>query len=754
MAEAVDFRYVGTSPVRPDGVDKVTGRAQFGADQNLPNTLHGRMLRSPYAHANIKRVDLSAALAMDGVLAAVSGADFPDVASGDMGGEVGGDLADAAHNVIARRKALYHGHAVAAVAATSVEIAERALAAIEVEYEELPPVLDVLEAMQPEAPILDANCFTKNLPETPDKPSNVASVMQLARGDVEAGFAQADAIVEGEYRIPMAHQGYIEPHACTATVNEEGKATVWCCTQGHFDFRSMTSKILEWPVSDLKFIASEIGGGFGGKTVVYLEPVAIMLSKRAGRPVKMVMSREEVFRATGPTSGTVCRVKVGAQKDGKITAAKAWLAYEAGAYAGAPVGPGAMSIFAPYDLENFHIEGYDVRVNKPKVAAYRAPGAPQSMHAMEVALDDLARKLGMDPLELRYRNAADEGTQAPYGPKFPAIGFKACIEAARKHPNYTAPVPEGAGRGVAAGFWFNVGMQSSAEVRINEDGSVTVMEGNPDIGGSRASMCLMAAETLGVPYDQVKAYIGDTESTGFCNVTGGSRTTFATGMAVVRACEAIIAECKARAAATWNMDAEQVDWQDGQAVPAPGVNADVEPLSLADIAAKAPRTGGPILGHASLNAQGAGASFSVNLADLKVDPETGAVEVLSFTGVQDAGKAIHPAYVEGQMQGGAAQGIGWALNEEYIYDAKGVMENAGFLDYRMPVASDLPMIDTQIVEVPNPSHPYGVRGVGETPIVAPLAAVANAVRDATGVRINDLPLSPPRILAALDSSEA
>ncbi len=752
MAEAVDLRVVGTTPVRPDGVDKVTGRAQFGADLNMPNMLHGRILRSPHAHARIKRVDLSKALAMQGVYAAVSGADFPMLASGEVSGEAGGDLADIARNVMARDKALYHGHAVAAVAATSLEVAEQALDAIEVDYEVLPPVLDVLEAMAADATLLDEQCFTKGLSETPDKPSNIAAMVKLARGDLEAGFAAADVVVEGEYRIPMAHQGYIEPHACTATVNEEGKATVWCCTQGHFDFRTMTAHILGCKIADLKFIASEIGGGFGGKTVVYLEPVAVMLSKKAGRPVKLVMTREEVFRATGPTSGSVVRVKVGARKDGRITAAKAWLAYEAGGLAGAPVGPGVMSIFAPYDLDNFLVEGYEVLVNKPKVAAYRAPGAPQSMHAMEVALDDIARQLDMDPLDLRLRNAADEGTQAPYGPKFPPIGFKACIEAAKKHPNYLAQVPEGAGRGVAAGFWFNIGMQSSAEVRINEDGSVVVMEGNPDIGGSRASMCLMAAETLGVPYEQVKTYVGDTESTGYCMVTGGSRTTFATGMAVVRACEDIIAECKARAAATWGVDKDQVEWQDGTAVPAPGVNADVNPLSLADLAASASATGGPILGKASLNAQGAGASFSINFADLKVDKETGAVEVLSYTAIQDAGKAIHPAYVEGQMQGGAAQGIGWALNEEYIYDQDGVMENAGFLDYRMPVASDLPMIDTEIVEVPNPSHPYGVRGVGETPIVAPLGVAANAVRDAIGIRINDLPMSPPRILAALDAA--
>ena len=410
-----------------------------------------------------------------------------------------------------------------------------------------------------------------------------------------------------------------------------------------------------------------------------------------------------------------------------------------------------MSVLAPYDLENFLIEGNDILVNKPKVCAYRAPGAPQSMHAMECAIDELARKLEMDPIDLRMKNAAGEGTQAPYGPTFPPVGLKECLEAARKHPNWTSPVPEGAGRGLAVGFWFNIGMQSSAEVRIAEDGMVTVMEGSPDIGGSRAGMALMAAETLGVPYEQIKAHVGDTEATGFCNVTGGSRTTFATGMAVIQACEDIIAQCKQRAALTWDLDEDQVDWVDGEAVPKPGVNADVKPLSLADIARGAGRTGGPLLGRASLNAQGAGASFSVNLMDAKVDTETGKVDVLSFTAIQDAGRAIHPSYVEGQMQGGAAQGIGWALNEEYIYDAEGVMENAGFLDYRVPVASDLPMIDTEIVEVPNPSHPYGVRGVGETPIVAPLAAASNAVRDQLGFRIDDLPLSPPRVLEAIDA---
>jgi CO/xanthine dehydrogenase Mo-binding subunit len=750
MAEAVNYKLIGTSPVRPDGVDKVTGRARFGADLILPNMIHGRVLRSPHAHARIKSIDLSAALAMDGVFAAVSGADFPGLEGGGaVGGEGGGTVDDVAKNVIARDKVLYHGHAVAAVAASSPALAEAALEAIKVEYESLVPVLDVVAAMAPDAPLVDENNYT-NLPEKPDKPSNIANIGKLARGNLEEGFAASDVIIEREYKVPMAHQGYIEPHACVANIDETGRGSVWCCTQGHFEFRGMTAKILGKEMSDLKFIASEIGGGFGGKTVVYLEPLAVMLSEKAGRPVKMTMSREEVFRATGPTSGTVARIKLGVRKDGKITAADTWIAFEAGAFAGAPHMPGIMTIYAPYEIENFAVEGFDVLVNKPKVAAYRAPGAPQAMHAMECALDEAAIALNMDPIDIRMVNAADEGTQAPYGPKFPVIGFKACLEAAKKHPNYLKPVPEGAGRGVSAGFWFNVGMQSSAEININEDGSVMVIEGSPDIGGSRASMCLMAAETLGVEYNDVRAQVGDTESTGFCNVTGGSRTTFATGMAVIQACEDVIADCKKRAALTWGVDEDQVEWQDGQVVPAPGVNADVTPLSLADIAGNAAKTGGPIQGRASLNAQGAGPSFSVNITDMRVDRETGKVDVLAFTAIQDAGTAIHPAYVEGQMQGGAAQGLGWALNEEYIFDEQGVMENAGFLDYRIPVASDLPMIDCQIIEVPNPSHPYGVRGVGETPIVAPLAAASNAVSRALGQRLCDLPLSPPNVLAQID----
>ena len=421
MAEAVDLKAIGTRPVRPDGIEKVTGRAAFGADLNLPGMLYGKVLRSPYAHARIKSVDLSKAQAADGVLAAVAGADFPDAGGNDL-----------AKNVMARDKALYHGHAVAAVAAKTLDQAEAALDLIEVDYEVLDPVLSLDEAMADGATLVNENQHTNG--DTSKPASNIAAIAKFERGDVEQGFADADVVVESEHRVPTAHQGYIEPHACTATVNEDGKATIWCCTQGHFEVRSLTAAVLGERVGNIKVIPSEIGGGFGGKTIIYLEPLAVKMAQMSGRPVKMMMTREEVFRATGPTSATWCKVKIGAKNDGTFTAATAWLAYEAGAYPGAPTGPGCMSVLAPYEVPNLLIEGNDVLVNKPKVCAYRAPGAPQSMHAMECVIDELARKLGMDPIDLRMKNAAGEGTQAPYGPTFPPIGLKACLKAAKEHP--------------------------------------------------------------------------------------------------------------------------------------------------------------------------------------------------------------------------------------------------------------------------------------------------------------------------------
>jgi CO/xanthine dehydrogenase Mo-binding subunit len=500
----------------------------------------------------------------------------------------------------------------------------------------------------------------------------------------------------------------------------------------------------------MKVVPAEIGGGFGGKIGIYLEPLALLLSKKSGKPVKLVMSRGEVLRATGPTSGSHIRVKMGANKAGKITAAQIWMAYEAGAFPGSPVGAGCMTVLAPYDLENLQIDGFDVVVNKPKTAAYRAPGATNAALGAETVIDELAEKLGIDPLEFRRINGAKEGTAQPAGPKYLRIGYLETLEAAKNSDHYKSPLPKGngklIGRGVASGFWFNAGFQSSATVNINTDGTANVVTGSTDIGGSRASCAMIAAEVLGLKAEEVHPVVADTESIGHTDMTGGSRVTFATGYAVYEAAQDAVNQLKQRAATLWKAKPEEVVFQDGVLSHTTNGN---ESMTLKELAARLPRAGGPVAGRASVNPRGVGPAFATHIVDGAVDPETGKVDILRYTATQDVGKAVHPSYVEGQMQGAVAQGIGWALNEEYYYDDNGTLRNAGFLDYRMPTCLDLPMIETILIEVPNPGHPIGIRGVGEVPIVPPPAAIANAIYRAVGVRMTDLPMSPPKVTKAI-----
>lgn len=747
------FKWVGTRAIRPDGVDKVTGRAKFGADLHLPNMLVGKVLRSPHAHARILSIDISAAEKLPGVKAIVTREDFSDLESEFVpAGEMMVNYRDITRNVMARDKVLYEGHALAAVAAVNAIVARQALALIQVDYEILPHVLDVVEAMKPEAVLIQEDLFTDGADPPADKPSNIAKRVEFGHGDVETGFADADLIVEREFNTRPVHQGYIEPHACVASVSEDGQAELWCSTQGHYVVRGHCARILGMDVAKLRVTAAEIGGGFGGKTVVYLEPVALALSRKVCQPVKMAMTREEVFKASGPTSGANMRVKIGVTRDGRITAGEAILHYQAGAFQGSPVPPGAQCAFAPYDLEHVRAVGFDVLVNRPKTAAYRAPGAPISEYAVESVVDEIAKKLDIDPIEFRLRNASREGTKASHGPKFGPIGLVETLEAAQAHDHYQSPLQPGQGRGVASGYWFNIGGQTSVTLNTGEDGTVALVMGTPDIGGTRASVGMMVAEELGIDLDKVRPMVGDTSSLGYNFLTGGSRVTFASGKVAVDAARDLVSQLRERAAKIWDVPVDETLWHNGGVIQKNDRGGLTETLSFRDLAKSMGKTGGPLVGQASENVQGAAPSFGTHVVDVDVDRETGRVEILRYTVVQDAGKAIHPSYVEGQYQGGAVQGIGWALNEEYIYDAEGRLENPGFLDYRMPVCSDVPMIDTVIVEVPNPAHPYGAKGVGETPIVPPLAAISNAVADALGIRFSELPMSPPRVLAAIQEA--
>jgi CO/xanthine dehydrogenase Mo-binding subunit len=746
-----DYQVIGTRPIRHDGVDKVTGRALYGADVRLNGMLFGKVLRSPHAHARIVSIDTSQAESLPGVKAVVTGADFPKLQDKiESLAEGAINLRYLSNNCMASDKVLYHGHAVAAVAATSVHIAEEALALIKVEYEVLPPVTDVQKAMRPDAPILLDGLRTSEFGKKGNTHTNIASHDQYLHGDPEKGFAEADVIVEREFYTGTVHQGYLEPQNATGQYNADGNITVWTSTQGAHGARDQIADILQLPVSRVKVIPMEIGGGFGGKLGVYLEPIAVLLSKKGGgRPVQLVMTRFEVLAATGPTSGSYIRVKIGVRKDGIITAAEASLAYAAGAYPGSPVSSGMGVILAPYRLKNVRVDGYDVVTNTPRAAAYRAPGGTNAAFASEVVIDELAEKLGLDPIDFRLKNGTKEGDRRPDGPINKRVGMLETLEAARNSQHYTSPLPQPidqyhkVGRGVASGFWFNWGGISSVSLVVNPDGTVNLVEGSTDIGGTRVSLAMQLAETLGIRAEDIKPAVVDSDSVGYNDQTGGSRTTFATGWAVYSAGRHIIHQMCLRAGLVWDVPAAEVSFEGGV------FHHGTKKISFRALAGKLGETGGPVVTSASIHPETEGVAYATHIVDVSVDVETGKVDILRYTAVQDAGTAIHPAYVEGQMQGGVAQGIGWALNEEYIYDEQAHLVNGSLLDYREPTALDLPMIDTIIVEVPNPGHPYGVRGVGEVPIVPPAGAVANAIYHATGVRLNTLPMSPGRVLEAV-----
>ena len=758
-----EFDSIGSTPIRHDGADKVTGRARYGADNNMPGMLYGKILRSPHAHAVIKSVDASAAETLPGVHAVVTSADWPetsmkltDLAEGSIH-----NLGFLSMNVLARGKALYKGHPVAAVAAVSPHVAEEATKLIKVVYEVLKPVLSAEEGMAPDAPILHERLAAVSSPalrpggiledDAESMRTNIANKFEFSLGDVEQGFKDADVIVEKETTTQAVHQGYIEPQAGVAHWQADGKVTVWSSSQGQFTVRDQTARFLGISIGQVKAIPMEIGGGFGAKGITYVEPIAALLSRKTGRPVKVQLTRTEVFEATGPTSGTKIKVKIGATKDGKLIAGEAELIYEAGAFPGSPVGAAVQCMMGQYDIPNGHLTAIDVVINRPKAAAYRAPGAPAAAFCMETALDELAEKLGIDPLEFRLMNSGKEGSRRVTGPVNPHVGYIETLQAAKDHQHYNTKLKgKLRGRGVASGFWGNNSGPASAVAVVNSDGTVSLTEGSPDIGGSRVAMAMHVAEVLNIPVEDIKPQVGDTDSIGFTSNTGGSSVTFKTGWACYNAAQSVKQQMVERAAKIWEIPDEDVEYK--EAVLQHKSDPELK-LTFKQIAARMIPTGGPIVGSSGVNPPGPGPSIGVHVVDVAVDTETGKVDILRYTAVQDAGKAIHPAYVEGQIQGGAVQGIGWALNEEYVYNDDGALLNSSFLDYRMPTSLDLPMIDTVIVEVANPNHPYGVRGVGEVPIVPPMAAISNAIYDAIGVRMNDLPMSPDKVLEALWAKE-
>ena len=753
------YKVVKTRPIRHDGVDKVIGAAKYGADTQLSGMLHGKVLRSPYAHARIRSIDTSKAEALLGVTAVLTAKDFPIIADEVIDfAETQGNARLMAEHVMAHEKALYQGHAVAAVAATNPHVAELALDLIAVDYEVLPPVLSLEEAMRDDATVIHEDMTTHFKLERFGRGDdtgvhgNIASHIQHKLGDVETGFREADVVLEREFSTATVHQGYIEPHASTATWAGDGRLTVWTCTQGSFAIRNSTAAICGVPEDQVRVVPTEIGGGFGAKITTYLEPLAAILSKKSGRPVKLVMSRKDVFEGTGPTSASTMRAKIGVTKDGKITAAQVWMAFEAGAFPGSPIGGATLCATGPYNIENLLVDGYDVVVNKQKVQAYRAPGQPQGAFAVEPVIDELAEMLGIDPLELRLKNAVKEGDRMPNGVAHPRFGVRELEEAMRDHPHYAAPLNgPNQGRGVAVGYRWQAGQMSAATIIVNSNGTINLITGSVDIGGSRTAVAMQAAEVLGIAAEDVVPTVVDTDTIGYTAVTGGSRTAFDTGLAAIQAAEDIKRQMAGRAALIWEVQDEDVAFADGVFTC---IKNPEDRFSFKELAGRLMRTGGSITTSVSAVSTGVGPIIAGNIVDVEVDPETGKIDILRCTAFLDVGTPVHPSYVEGQIQGGTVQGIGWALNEEYCYNDNGAMLNSSFLDYRMPTSLDVPMIEAVMIEVPNPRHPFGLRGVGEAPIIPPLPAIANAVSHAIGARMNNLPITPIAVLEALEAKES
>ena len=745
-----EYKVIGTRPIRHDGYDKVTGRAQYGADIKLPGLVLGAVLRSPHAHAIIKNIDTSEAEKIPGVLAVMTSDDLPrldDVQRASS--EESGSEKHLSENVLAYKKVMYKGHAVAALAAIDQNTAEEAIKKIRVDYEVLEPVINVDQAMHKDAPIIledfEADHLGKKVLNT-----NVALHERYDFGDVEKGFSNSDFVLEKEVNMQTVHQGYIEPHNATAIWDEENRVKIWTSTQGSFVVRDSVSKVLGLDVSRVRVTPMEIGGGFGGKIPIYLEPLAAILSKKSRRPVKLVMTRTDVFEATGPAPGGKVKVKLGVDSSGKMLAAKAVIKLEAGGFPEAFIEAASKCVFSCYDIPSTRIDGYDVIVNKPSSAPYRAPGSPQVAFAIETLVDEICSEKGWNPLEFRIKNVARKGTRTALGPLYTRIGLEECLKAAEKSDHWKSKLDDNLspgkkrGRGIASGYWFNIGFKSHVNLALNTDGTVALTEGSTDIGGTRASISMQAAEVLGIPAEDVRPTVVDTDSIGYTDVTGGSRTCYATGYAAYLASQKLIQEIEEKAALKWDIDVEEVIYENG--IIKSKSDSELK-MTLKEFADDSP--GGPITANASVDLEEAGGGFGVHIADVEIDESTGKTDVVRYTAIQDCGKAIHPSYVEGQLQGGATQGIGWALNEEYYMSRDGIMENSSYLDYRMPISLDLPMIDTILVEVPSEEHPFGVRGVGETPIVPPIPTISNAIHDALGIRISTTPMKPSSIVEGL-----
>jgi CO/xanthine dehydrogenase Mo-binding subunit len=754
MSEAL----IGVARPRIDAPEKVTGATRFAADGYVHGLLHARPVLATEAHARIRGIDSAGARALPGVVAVLAAADLPIATAGT----------DRTSEPLAREEVVFAGQPVALVIAESEAAAEDAAEAVVVDYELLPPVVDVEAAMEIGAPLArtveDSDDEAGDLESIhagvdhgqEDDPSEELSGNVLDRitrddGDVEAAFAASAAVVEGTFRTPWVHQAYLEPQVCTAWLEPSGTLVVSTSTQGSFVTQRELARAFDLPLERVRVIAEPLGGAFGGKFAL-VEPLAVGAALALKRPVRIVFTRSEDFAATNPASAQVTRLKIGARADGTLTGIKARMIVDRGSNAGWGVeGITSLLVAGPYNWDAHDLRAYGVQTNRFTFGAYRAPGAPTAAFALESLLDELAGQLGLDPIELRLKNAVVEGDIGVTGNPFPVIGVREVLERIQEHPLWAQrdALPENEGIGFAAGHWPG-GLEPAAAVcRVNSDGTMTVVTSAADMSGVNTGFAVIAAAAFGLSPDDVRVVSADTSSGPYAGGSGGSKVTYTVGAAVLRAAEAARQKVLAAASQELEIAPDDLEVVDGEVR---AVGAPDRSITVRELAQKALRFGGiyePIEGHGG-SAQTSGApSVAAHLSHVRVDRETGQVELLRHVIAQDVGRALNPALVEGQMRGGATQGIGWALFEELDHDEDGRLLTGSFLDYALPTAERVPEIETLIVEVPAPDGPFGAKGIGEAPVVGAPAAVANAVAAAAGQRMYELPMTPPRVWEAL-----
>ena len=761
MKTTRDVKGVGISIPRPDGPEKVTGRVQYVADIQAKGLLHAKLLRSPHAHAKIVSIDTSAAKALPGVRAVLTAKDIPHLKK---------KAPTRAHAVLAIDRAVFMGQPVAAVAADELSIAEEALDLIKVEYQVLAASIDPLKAMLPGAPpVADAGteadtsealahsavAIAKS--DTPAKAVNISQQARLQRGDPAKGFAESDHILEKTYRVPMVHQGYLEPHAVLAEWDRNGLLTLWASTQGSFNTRSEVADVLGIPENSIRVIPVECGGGFGGKIRALCEPITAVLAQATKRPVRYVMTRREELQAGMPAPQVIIKLKTAVKRDGTLMALDAETVIDSGAYSGAVLAVSAVFLGSMYKWPSFDIRGFEVLTHKPSVAAYRAPVAPQTIFAIESQMEQIARDLDLDSVEFRMRHLIQAGDPMVNGQPWQSNGAKQVLARIAEHPHWKSRkqwVTAGTngkrrGVGLALGGWLGGLQPTGATVRLNPDGTLAVLTGQVDIAGTNISLAQIAASAYGVDTDLVRITTGDTDVAPMTGLSAGSKTIYTVGAAVLQAAEDARRQTFEIAAAELEASVHDLELVDGKVTVRGAPN---KGITLATIGKKGnlymSKTP-PVLGKANPAFTQQAPGFAAQLARLELDPDTGEVTLLDFVVVQDVGKAINPMGVAGQMQGGAVQSIGMALTEGLQFDDSGRLTNPSLLDYRKLTAADLPNLETIIVEVPAPAGPFGARGVGEPPIIPAPAAIANAIQNATGARLTELPMSPERIALAL-----